>query len=52
LYVVTAVTRNVMGAQEFRLTNLLKDDVWVKLKRGTHEGLVFTPVRKVLTIED
>lgn len=52
LYVVTAYTKSVLGMHEFRLTNLLKEDIWVKLKRGSHDGLLFTPVRKVLTMED
>lgn len=49
---VTAISKPVMGPQEFRLTNLLKEDVWVKLKRGNNDGLVFTPVRKVITVEN
>lgn len=52
LYVISAVTRNVIGPPDFRLTNLIKDDSWVRLKRGNQDGLAFTPVRKVLTIDE
>ncbi len=52
LYVISAVTKNVIGPPDFRLTNLIKDDAWVRLKRGNQDGLAFTPVRKVLTLED
>lgn len=53
LYVVSAVKRSVIGIYDYRLTNLIKDDLWVKLKRGGQgEGLAFTAVRKVLAVED
>jgi hypothetical protein len=50
--VISAVTKNVIGPPDFRLTNLIKDDSWVRLKRGNQDGLVFTPVRKVLTLDE
>lgn len=53
LYVVSAVKRSVIGIYDFRLTNLTKEDQWVKLKRGGQgEGLAFTAVRKVLAVEE
>ena len=52
LYVISAVNRSVIGKYDFRLTNLIKDDVNVKLLRGNNAGLAFTPVRKVITLEE
>ena len=53
LYVITAVKRTVLGVTEFRITNLVKEDQWVRLKLANKgEGLVFTAVRKVLVVED
>lgn len=50
---ITAVKRTVLGVTEFRITNLLKEDQWVRLKLANKgEGLVFTAVRKVLVVED
>lgn len=51
---VSAVNKKIVGTPEFRLTNLLKEDQWVRLKRcdSEHQGLIFTPVRKVLTVEE
>ncbi|KAJ1408451.1 hypothetical protein B484DRAFT_423498 [Ochromonadaceae sp. CCMP2298] len=53
IYVISGVKKSIIGPPEFRLTDLVHADQWVKLGRGgKSQGLTFTPVRRVVTADD
>ena len=47
---VTGTRKNNLRKSEFRVSNLISEDQWVKLRRNDHKtGLEFRPLRKVLS---
>jgi hypothetical protein len=46
-HIVTAVRKNLFGMTVFRLSSFDLEDTWVKLKRGSKNGVKFRPLRRV-----
>ena len=47
---VTGTRKNHLRKTEYRVSNLIQEDQWIKLKRNEQKtGIEFRPLRKVLS---
>jgi hypothetical protein len=53
VHVVTGARKSFFQKTQYRLTNFVDDDTWVRLKRGPKKsGVVFRPLRRVWVEND
>lgn len=50
VFVITGTRKNHLRKTEYRISNLIHEDQWIKLRRNEQKtGIEFRPLRKVLS---